>query len=301
MISDFGFVLSGNFFSFTKAVPRPYPAMLEKLGVATTAQRTPLLLRKGTKKQLKLEEIMKPWEILGSADVPGNDSKMKLSRRDTEYSIEIDGYELMNSRQHYSEEILAERTGEMIAECHAPRVLIAGLGMGFTLAKALEHLNAAAEVIVAELIPEVIEWNNEYFAELNNRALDDPRVILKQVDVIDMLKNEEKAFNAIIMDVDNGPDSLFRDQNSWIYSDNGLRSIFRALRSSGVLAVWSLTRKNVLTRRLHYHGFEVTEAFARARGPKEGAKHTIWLAQKPRRPRKRQTNNRRPASASTHK
>jgi len=228
---------------------------------------------------------MTPWELLDSVPIRGERGELRLYRRNEgEYSIFIGGGggELMNSRQHGSEDALAELACARVAEREPPRVLIGGLGMGFTLAAALRRLPASAEVVVAELVPAVVQWNREHLGDLAGHPLDDARAVVRLGDVGAILKRERSAFDAILLDVDNGPEGLTRRENDWLYSFEGLNAAFDALRPTGILAVWSAGPDGVFADRLRQVGFDVEETKARAHhGPKKGARHTIWLAARP--------------------
>ncbi|SCZ62771.1 spermidine synthase [Thiohalomonas denitrificans] len=226
---------------------------------------------------------MTPWELLDTAPVTGDRGELRLYRRGEEYSILVSngGGELMNSRLHGSEDALAERACSQVADRARPRVLVGGLGMGFTLAAALKQLPPGAEVTVAELVPAVVQWNRELLGGLAGHPLEDPRTIVHGGDVGVVLKREKSAFDAILLDVDNGPEGLTRRQNDWLYSFKGLEAAFDALRSAGVLAIWSAGPDGAFADRLRQVGFDVEETIARAHGPKKGARHTIWLATRP--------------------
>ena len=221
---------------------------------------------------------MIPWELLGRAQVPGNSGELRLYRRGREFSIRVNGCELMNSRAHGSEDALAELACARVADRPRPRVLIGGLGMGYTLASALRRLGASARVVVAELVPEVVQWNRGPLADLAGHPLQDTRVTVREVDVARILQAEHQAYDAILLDVDNGPDGLSLQSNNWLYSLAGLDAAFAALKPEGVLAVWSASPDRSFTRRLRQAGFAVDEVPVRARGQRGGGRHTIWIA-----------------------
>jgi len=218
------------------------------------------------------------WELLDRGPVPGEGKDLVLHRRGEEYSIRVDGIELMNSRVHGSEEALAELACARIAGRPRPRLLIGGLGMGFTAAAALRHAGAGARLVVAEVVPAVVAWNRGPLAHLAGRPLEDPRVTVREIDVAVILRAEQGAYDAILLDVDNGPAGLTRAGNDWLYAPAGLRASFAALRPGGVLAVWSVGPEPAFTRRLRRGGFAVEEAGARSFGPGSGGRRTIWLA-----------------------
>lgn len=223
---------------------------------------------------------MTPWVLLDSAQVPGNGGELRLYQRGNEHSIKIVGHgELMNSRDHGSEEALAELTCARLAGCPNPRLLIGGLGMGFTLAAALRHAGDQAQVEVAELLSAVVTWNRGPLGEHAGYPLQDPRVIVREGDVARIIKSEQQAYDAILLDVDNGPEGLTHKKNDWLYSMNGLYEAYAALRPQGVLAVWSAGPAKDFLQRLRKVGFEVDEVRVRAHG-KKGARHIIWFARR---------------------
>ncbi|HPR51964.1 MAG TPA: hypothetical protein PLU81_09270 [Deltaproteobacteria bacterium] len=221
---------------------------------------------------------MIPWELIDSALVPGNPGELRLYRRDREFSIRVAGVELMNSRVHGSEEALAELACARIAHRTRPHILIGGLGMGYTMAAALKRLGPESRVDVAELVPQVVEWNRGPLAELTGHALQDKRVRVFETDVGKILLEEHQIYDAILLDVDNGPTGLTRKGNDWLYSSEGIDTAFAALLPGGVLAVWSAGADRAFSRRLRQSGFEVDEVNVRARGNRKGRRHTIWLA-----------------------
>lgn len=223
---------------------------------------------------------MVPWEQLDRASVPGGRGEITLQRRGEELSIRIDRAELMNSRMHGSEEKLAELGCAPIRERPRAAVLVGGLGMGFTLAATLAQLGRDADVVVAELIGAVVTWNRIHLGHLAGHPLKDPRVTVREGDVGAVLRERPGAFDAILLDVDNGPSGLTRDSNSRLYGANGLSAAHTALRERGVLAVWSVASDPAFTRRLGQAGFEVREHAVAARTGKKGPKHTLWVATK---------------------
>ena len=221
---------------------------------------------------------MTPWTLLDSAQVPGNGGELRLYQRNNEFSVKIVGRgELMNSRVHGSEDALAEHTCTRLVNCRNPQLLIGGLGMGFTLAAALRYLGKQAQIIVAELVPAVVDWNRGPLGDPAGHPLRDPRVTVSEMDVARMLTAGEQTYDAILLDVDNGPEGLTRKENDWLYSINGLNEAYTALRPRGVLAVWSAGPDKNFLHRLRKVGFEVDEMRVRAHGSK-GARHTIWFA-----------------------
>lgn len=210
--------------------------------------------------------------------MPGNGGELRLYQRGENFSITIVGHgELMNSRTHGSEDALAEYTCARLSDCPDPRLLIGGLGMGFTLAAALRHLGAQAQVVVAELVPAVVTWNQGPLGQLAGHPLQDPRVTVREGDVARLIKAEQQAYDAILLDVDNGPEGLTRKQNDWLYGMSGLNAAYAALRPGGVLAVWSAGPAQDFMQRLRKVGFDVEEVRVRAHGSK-GTRHVIWFA-----------------------
>jgi len=226
---------------------------------------------------------MKPWNLIDSTEIPAAGGELRLYRRGEEYSIMIvGGGELMNSRMHGSEDALAELGCAHLAGQARPRVLIGGLGMGFTLAAALAQLGPAAEVVVAELVPAVVKWNRDYLGPFAGQPLADPRSTVSIGDVAVLLRKARGDYDAILLDVDNGPEGLTHRENDWLYSDAGLQAAFTALRPDGVLAVWSAGPDHAFGERLRCLGFLVEEHRVRAHGSGKGARHTIWIARRGR-------------------
>lgn len=223
---------------------------------------------------------MIPSQELGRATVPGESLPLILLRRDTVFEIRLGPHLLMSNRAHGSEEVLAERACARIATRPRPRVLIGGLGMGFTLAAALRQLPASARVVVAELVPAVVEWNRGPLAHLANQPLADGRVTLLEDDVALSIRAPGPGWDAILLDVDNGPNGLTRPANDRLYGPAGLAGAFAALNPGGVLGVWSVQPDREFGRRLSRAGFRVEEDLVRARRTK-GGQHTIWLALRP--------------------
>jgi len=222
---------------------------------------------------------MIPWELLDSSNVVGEAEKLTLSRRGDEYSIKTGYSELMNSRMHGSEDALAALGCRHLKNQANARVLIGGLGMGFSLAEALKHVADDAEVVVAELVPAVIKWNQTYLSHLAGHPLHDKRVKVHQGDVGKLIRAEKDGFDAILLDVDNGPEGLTRKENSALYSLNGLKASKAALRLNGVLGVWSAFPEPKFTKRMQQAGFKTEEIPCRAHG-KRGSKHMIWLGER---------------------
>lgn len=223
---------------------------------------------------------MIPRELLATAEVPGGDELLRLIRRGSEYSIMLGANELMNSRLSGSEEAMSTLAAARIAGVSAPRVLIGGLGMGFTLRTALQAFGARASIEVAELVPEIVDWARGPMAHLHAGTLENPRVSIHVGDVGGLIRSSAGRFDAILLDVDNGPDGLSREGNDALYTAQGLQQARAALRPGGVLAVWSSGPDPRFTSRLRKGGFAVEEEIVRARRTGGGARHTIWLAQR---------------------
>jgi spermidine synthase len=223
---------------------------------------------------------VKPWELLGETRTPDG-RLMALTRRGGEWVIHADGKSLMSSRMHGSEEALASLGCRGLAKIEAPRVLVGGLGMGFTLRATLDVLPADAEAVVAELVPAVAEWNRGDLGELAGRPLADPRVKLELGDVAAVLSANEVAFDAVLLDVDNGPSAFTTESNAGLYDDRGLAAARAALRPGGRLAVWSAREDRKFEQRLRYAGFRVEAQRVRARGKRGGPRHVIFLGVAP--------------------
>lgn len=222
---------------------------------------------------------MIPRELLATAPVPGGE-KLQLFRRGRDFMIVLGGNELMNSRMSGSEEALARMTIDRLRNCDAPHILIGGYGMGFTLRAALAALPSEARVTVAELIPEVIEWARGPMSELTAGGLDDPRVAVSEGDVAELIAEATGRYDAILLDVDNGPDGLTREGNDRLYSSAGLTAAREALLPGGILSIWSAAPDAAFKRRLAQAGFAVEEIGLRARPNGKGARHVIWFAQR---------------------
>lgn len=222
---------------------------------------------------------MLPWVQLDTADVPDNGGTLALMRRGEEFSIRAGSVVLMSSRMSSSEIALADVACERLAGRKNSRVLIGGYGMGFTLRAALAGLGPDAEVVVAELVPAVVAWARGPMAELTGESLNDPRVSIHEGDVGKLIASSRGAFDAILLDVDNGPDSVSRDANDRLYKLNGLHAARQSLKPKGLLAVWSAAPSAAFTSRLGQAGFKVEEIKARANKGR-GVRHIIWVATK---------------------
>ncbi|MBP9865334.1 MAG: hypothetical protein KBC91_02900 [Candidatus Omnitrophica bacterium] len=224
---------------------------------------------------------MKPWILLERAPISEEGKEICLYQHDADFSIKVGGVELMNSRMHGSEEALARLACQETAQLPRQQILIGGLGMGFTLRAALDELPGLSQVVVAELIPAVVKWNQGVLAALASSPLEDKRVTIHEADVGTMIREGRGLYSAILLDVDNGPESLFTKANDRLYSLKGLHAARAALRRQGVLAVWSAGPDAGFVQRLRSVGFDVAEVRVNARsGPKAGGHHWIWLARK---------------------
>jgi spermidine synthase len=220
---------------------------------------------------------MIPWETLDTATVPGESEQLRLKRRGTEFSIMLGQNELMNSRLSGSEQALATLACEQIRAVDNPRILIGGLGMGFTLRAALDSLGSRGCIEVAELVPAVVRWAKTEMVDIFGQSLADSRVSIRETDVGAVIREARSTFDAILLDVDNGPEGLTRQANDALYNSSGLAIARTALRPRGVLAVWSVNPDAKFSRLLRKSGFEVTEHRVRAHA-RRGARHIIWIA-----------------------
>jgi len=223
---------------------------------------------------------MTPRELIGTAVVPGGD-ELRLFRRGDDYMIVLGANELMSSRMSGSEQALAVMSCERLRDGAAPHLLIGGYGMGFTLRAALALLGTDARITLAELVPDILDWARGPMASLTAGCLDDPRVHLIAGDVASVIGAAAKCYDAILLDVDNGPDGLTRAANDQIYSKHGLALARAALKPGGILSIWSAAPDALFSRRLKQSGFTVEEVSVRARGNGKGARHVIWFARSP--------------------
>jgi len=222
-----------------------------------------------------------PWVRLDTATIPDGGGELRLMQRGAEFSIMIGSNELMNSRLSGSEEALASLSAEKMAGRPKANVLIGGLGMGFTLRAALTEFAPDATITVAELVPAVVAWARGPMQPVFGDCLDDPRVRIHEGDVGQLIRAGRGQFDAILLDVDNGPEGLTRESNDGLYTMQGLGAAFAALRPGGVLAVWSSGPNAAFTQRLRKAGFAAEEVSVRAHRGKRGAKHVIWIAVRP--------------------
>jgi spermidine synthase len=223
---------------------------------------------------------MIPWVKIDTGRIPGTVEELRLMRRGAEFSIMLGTNELMNSRLSGSEAALATLAAKKLEAIKKPHLLIGGLGMGFTLRAALAVLGSEARIVVAELVPAVIDWARGPMAEIFGDSLGDIRASIRCADVFDVIQAQAGAFDAILLDVDNGPEGLIRRANDALYDSKGLKAIGRALRPGGVLAVWSSGPNPAFSKRLGAAGFDISEVAVRATTRRSGARHVIWFATK---------------------
>lgn len=224
---------------------------------------------------------MQPWVLIEKANTPDG-TPLELLQRGSEFAIRAAGQALMSSRAHGSEASLAELGVAAIAERQKPRVLVGGLGCGYTLAAALEHLPPAAEVVVVEISAHVVAWNRNVIGHLARHPLGDSRVLVCERDVIDELHGAQATFDLILLDVDNGPAALTQARNAWLYQERGLAQLRAALRPGGALCVWSAGPDSAFTACLRRMRFAVAEHRVQARAGRGGSRHTIWVGTRAR-------------------
>lgn len=224
---------------------------------------------------------MIPSTLLGTASIPNNGGVLRLTQHGSDFSIHLEGVrgELMNTRKHCSELALAELGCAHIQGKANTRVLVGGLGMGFTLAAALKAISPCSQVVVAELVPEVVEWNKGPLGECAGRPLDDDRVEVHPGDVAVLFKSKQATYDAVLLDVDNGPEGFTQADNNNLYSMISLQAIRQTIRAGGVLAIWSAWHDPAFTTQLKKVGFKVDTKTVRAHKGK-GSRHTIYLARK---------------------
>jgi spermidine synthase len=225
---------------------------------------------------------MNRWITIESTTVPASDTELTLWQCNDDFAIRVSGQpgDLMNSRRHHSEDALAELACTRLSAVENARILVGGLGMGFTLAAVLKTVGLSAEVIVAELVPAVVEWNRGLLGLCAGQPIEDGRTHLHLGDVAELLKQREDKFDAILLDVDNGPEPVTHCDNEWLYSLAGLKRIYEKLRPEGIVAIWSAKADDAFMKRLEKTGFNVQLRTVRAR-PGKGSRHKIFVAQKP--------------------
>jgi spermidine synthase len=227
---------------------------------------------------------VRQWEVMGHAEVPGDEcTTIYLAKRGSRYAIFVDGRELMATGGHGSEDALADWACDRMGDLSGARILVGGLGVGFTLAAALRRIGADGEVTVAELLPAVVDWNRSYLGQACGHPLRDTRTRVHLGDVADLVDDPPHRWCAILLDVDNGPNALTRPSNGWLYTQKGLSRARRALRPGGVLGIWSCFPDDNLTRRLEGGGFEVemldhTEPLRPTED--DSGTHVLWMAKR---------------------
>jgi spermidine synthase len=224
---------------------------------------------------------MRPWDLVDHEPVPDDDGTLYLMSRGSEFAIHVDGNELMTNRQHGSEDALSDLACDRLDDLDHAHILVGGLGMGFTLAAALRRVGPDARVTVAELLPAVVRWNREHTGKASGHPLRDPRAEVYVGDVGDLVERPPSRWSAILLDVDNGPRSLTRPNNGWLYTRDGLRAAKAALIDGGVLGIWSARPDDDLTDRLAETGFavDVIEHHEHGRPTRDGrGVHVLWMA-----------------------
>jgi len=228
---------------------------------------------------------MRPWEVIDHQQVPNGDGVIYLVTRGSEFAIHVNGRELMANRLHGSEDALADLACDRLDALDDARVLVGGLGMGFTLAAVLKRLGPEGAATVAELMPAVVKWNREHLGKAAKHPLRDPRATVYVGDVADLVEKPPAPWSAILLDVDNGPNALSTPTNGWLYVRDGLSAAYQALIPGGVLGIWSAYPDRAFTRRLRSAGFEVEKLnFTEERRPTDDDRgvHVLWMARRPR-------------------
>src|SRR6478735_2305687 len=218
-----------------------------------------------------------PWLLIDSSPVPHQDELMELVSRGKVLVLRVGGRELMCNKVHGSEDALADLACDRIGTRPEARILIGGLGMGFTLAAALRRVGPEARVVVAELVSAVVKWNRGVLGEAAGFPLNDPRASVHEGDVAEVIRVAHGAWDAILLDVDNGPTALTKSTNDWLYGASGLQAAFLALRPGGILGVWSAAPDSGFTRRMDRAGFDVVPEEVRSRGARGGRRHVVWI------------------------
>lgn len=225
-----------------------------------------------------------PWVSIDTSAIPGTKARLTLLQQGDAYSIQVGDAELMTNLDRRSEQALATIACERLRDRPAPRVLIGGLGMGFTLRAALAALGPEARIVVAELIPAVVTWARGPLAHLFAGSLDDPRVTIVEEDVNRLIQSGPEQFDAILLDVDNGPSGMTRRENDRLYDAWGLKRAHYALRKGGILGVWSGKPDRRFKARLRLHGYGVDEVRVHAKEGNDGPRHVLWMATRPEAP-----------------
>lgn len=228
---------------------------------------------------------MDDWQTLDHEAVPGDkDSVLYLMTRNGEYTIHVSGRELMSDSQHGSEDALSDEACDRLDRLHDARILVGGLGMGFTMAAALRRVGSEGQITVAELIPAVVRWNRETTGTAAGFPLNDTRSQVYIGDVVDLVDDPPEPWSAILLDVDNGPRALTRPYNRWLYHRAGLQRAMAALIPGGILGVWSAHNDPSFTKRLTEAGFETEVIIHHEPGrptPDDSGDHVLWMARRP--------------------
>jgi spermidine synthase len=222
---------------------------------------------------------MKPERLIDSTPTPGGDDLL-LYERDGVFTLRIGGIELMTSRAHLSEEELAWMAMKLVDRRCRPRVLVGGLGMGYTTRAVLDSSPRPSEVVVAELLPAVVRWNRDHLGGLAGRPMDDPRVTIVERDLRDVIAESPGGFDVILNDVDNGPGGCSLEHNEQLYTAAGLAAIRRSLRPKGVLGVWCVEDDPRFVKALSSAGFKAHSETVFARNVAKGHKHTVFIGQR---------------------
>lgn len=222
---------------------------------------------------------MLPWVTLASARTPDG-ADITLRRRGEEFVVRVAGHDLMSSRQHGSEDAMARLACEPLRQRPAARVLVGGLGLGYTLRATLDALPADASVVVAELVPALVDWNRDVLAPLAGRPLDDARVQVEVGDITRLIRRENERFDAILLDVDNGPSALTSPGNAWLYREPGLRALQALIRPGGTLVVWSAGPDAAFERRLKAAGFRAESVDVPAHAGARGTRHVLFVGRR---------------------
>ena len=220
---------------------------------------------------------MKPWITVGEALSPDG-TRLELVEHDGEYIIKADDLPLMSTRMHFSEIELARLVCNRLKP--GAKVMIGGLGLGYTLRAALDHLPKDGTAVQVELVPEVVEWNKGPLAPFAEHPLDDKRSELVQGDVSKVLREARNEYDSIMLDVDNGPTALVNERNSWLYTDTGLQAIRSALKNGGRVAIWSADDEPRFVSRMKRNGFRAEKHQIQAHKGKGGIRHVIFTGRK---------------------
>jgi spermidine synthase len=220
---------------------------------------------------------MKPRVRLATALTPSG-SEMVLYQHDRDFSITVNGQDLMHSRQHASEQALARLGCAHLVDRKTPRILVGGMGMGYTLRQALDMLGPQAQVVVGELSADVVEWNRRFLGVLNGRPLEDPRLKIETGDIVELISGSVDKFDAILLDIDNGPSALTDPRNNRLYGNEGLEACRRALRDQGCLALWSAVASKEFEKLMRRNSFHVRRFMVPAQKGRKSRSCFVWVA-----------------------